>query len=200
MAMLLAPFAQALWQTERAGYSQDYEKGARSMMSKRVSRVASVVVVALVAASPSAGAVKEGKVAPSFEATTFDGAEIKLSDFKGDVLVINIWATWCGPCKKELPLLDSFFQILSTHGLRVIAITTEDSVPLSKLKPLQTKLAFPMVRRFRGPYAAIGGAVPSNFVIDRRGIVRYAKAGAFDLDALNAVLIPLLKEPREGAE
>jgi AhpC/TSA family len=51
--------------------------------------------VALVAASPSAGAVKEGKVAPSFEATTFDGAEIKLSDFKGDVLVINIWATWC---------------------------------------------------------------------------------------------------------
>jgi cytochrome c biogenesis protein CcmG, thiol:disulfide interchange protein DsbE len=166
------------------------------MLSRPVSRVACAIVLALVAAMPLAGAVKEGKAAPDFEATTFDGAKIRLDDFKGDVLVINIWATWCGPCKQELPLLNSFFQVVSKHGLRVIAITTEDSAPLSKLKPLQTKLAFPMARRFRGPYAAIGGAVPSNFVIDRMGIVRYAKAGAFDLDALNAVLIPLLREPR----
>ena len=53
----------------------------------------------------------------------------------------------------------------------------------------------PPVRRVKGPYAPIEGAVPTNFVIDRAGNVRYAKAGAFDLDKLNEVLVPLLKEP-----
>ena len=55
------------------------------------------------------------------------------------------------------------------------------------------KLAIPAVRRVKGPYAVMGG-VPTNYVIDRAGVVRYAKAGALDLDTLNTVLIPLLNE------
>lgn len=148
------------------------------------------------AAAPAPAAVATGKKAPAFEATTFAGTKIKLDDFKGEVLIVNIWATWCAPCKAELPLLNTFYKKLNPAGLRVIAITTEDSVPMFKLKPIQNLVAFPLARRFKGPYAAVGDAVPSNFVIDRKGVVRYAKAGAFNLDSLNAVVIPLLKEPR----
>jgi cytochrome c biogenesis protein CcmG, thiol:disulfide interchange protein DsbE len=139
---------------------------------------------------------KIGERAPAFRATTFEGAKVDLDSYKGDVLVINIWATWCGPCKQELPLIDSYYRAMSKHGLKILAITTEDSAPNSYLKPLQKLLAFPLVKGFRGSYRAIDGAVPSNFVIDRNGILRYAKAGAFDLDTLNEILVPLLKEPR----
>ncbi len=61
------------------------------------------------------------------------------------------------------------------------------------LKPLSKVLSFPMVRRIKGPYHDMH-AIPTNFVIDRTGILRYAKADAFDLDKLNAVLVPLLSE------
>jgi cytochrome c biogenesis protein CcmG/thiol:disulfide interchange protein DsbE len=134
-----------------------------------------------------------GAPAPDFAVTTFDGKKLSLADFKDQVLVINFWATWCTPCKKELPLLNAYFAIQQTHGLRVVAVTTEDSAPLNSLKPLAAKVRFPMARSMRGPYRVMAG-VPTNFVIDRRGILRYAKAGAFDLDALNAILVPLLSE------
>jgi hypothetical protein len=76
----------------------------------------------------------------------------------------------------------------------VFAVTTEDSVSDRQLKPLFGLLAIQPVRRLKGPYEILG-AVPTNYVIDRAGKVRYAKAGAFDLDDLNEVLVPLLKEP-----
>lgn len=80
-------------------------------------------------------------------------------------------------------------------GLEVFAVTTEDSVPLSYLKPLAAKLTIPVVKSFHGNYGPLGG-VPTNYVIDRAGVLRYAKANAFDLDDLNAILVPLLNEPQ----
>jgi cytochrome c biogenesis protein CcmG, thiol:disulfide interchange protein DsbE len=134
-----------------------------------------------------------GQAAPDFTVTTLDGKKLSLGDFKGQVLVINFWATWCGPCRQELPLLNSYFNLQAAEGLRILAVTTEDSAPLSQLKRLAAVVNFPMARQMRGPYEAIR-AVPTNYVIDRRGILRYAKAGAFDLDALNEILVPLLRE------
>jgi cytochrome c biogenesis protein CcmG/thiol:disulfide interchange protein DsbE len=135
-----------------------------------------------------------GKPAPEFSATLLDGRRVTLADFKGQVLIVNFWATWCAPCKKELPLLDTYFKVQRRHGLSVIAVTTEDSLPLSQLKPLAAALTIPMVRSFRGPYGTPDG-YPTNYVIDRAGVVRYAAAGAFDLDTLNTLLVPLLREP-----
>ena len=134
-----------------------------------------------------------GEKAPDFQLSTLDDSKISLSDLKGQVVVINFWATWCGPCKQELPLLDAYYKALKQSGLSVFAVTTEDSLPLSRLKPLAAVLAIPMVRHFHGNYGPLGG-VPTNYVIDRAGVLRYAKAAAFDLDDLNTILIPLLNE------
>jgi hypothetical protein len=78
--------------------------------------------------------------------------------------------------------------------LRVFAVATEDSVPAYRLKPLFTAMAIPSARRVKGPFAVMG-ALPTNYIIDRAGIVRYAKPGAFDLDDLNGLLVPMLREP-----
>jgi peroxiredoxin len=136
-----------------------------------------------------------GEPAPDFQLTLVDGTHVRLSELRGQVVVLNFWATWCVPCRTELPMLDGYYRVAQRHGLRVFAATTEDSVPLSSLRRVFAALAIGAVRNMRGPYEPINGAVPTNFVIDRAGRVRYASAGAFDLDDLNRILIPLLNEP-----
>ncbi|MGN6270252.1 MAG: TlpA family protein disulfide reductase [Sphingomonas sp.] len=149
-----------------------------------------------VAASLLVGAAqpKIGQPAPDFELTLIDGSKVTLDQFKGEVVVLNFWATWCGPCKQELPLLDRYYELQEKAGLKVFAVTTEDSVPIYQLKKLFAVMHITPAKRIKGPYDVIGG-VPTNYVIGRDGVLRYAKAGAFDLDALNTVLVPLLQEP-----
>ncbi|MFZ2994943.1 TlpA family protein disulfide reductase [Sphingobium sp.] len=135
-----------------------------------------------------------GQPAPAFELTLVDGKKVALTDLKGQVVLLNFWATWCVPCRKELPTLDAYYAINKAHGLRVFAITTEGSVPTSRLEKLFAAMTIPSARKVRGPYGPLTG-VPTNFIIDRSGTLRYARSGAFDLDALNRLLIPLLNEP-----
>jgi len=75
-----------------------------------------------------------------------------------------------------------------------LAVASEDSVPEKKLRPLAARLTIPFVKRIKGPYRDLGG-VPTNYIIDRSGKLVYAKAGALDLDTLNEIIVPLLKEP-----
>ena len=141
-----------------------------------------------------AKAPKVGDMAPDFQMTLVDGTKVSMADLRGKVVVLNFWATWCVPCRQELPTLDTYYQARQKAGLRVFAVTTEDSVPLFELKKLFAVMHIPAVRKIKGPYEIMTG-VPTNYVIDRSGHIRYAKAGAFDLDALNETLIPLLNEP-----
>jgi peroxiredoxin len=161
----------------------------------RVWRSAAVMALAVWAMAAAAqSAPKIGQPAPDFTVTTFGGHTVKLADLKGDVIILNFWATWCGPCRIELPLLEAYFRIYNKYGFQVLAVATEDSVPDDKLKPLAAQLTIPLVKRMKGPYHDLD-AVPTNYIIDRSGKLVYAKAAAFNLDSLNAIIIPLLNEP-----
>ena len=166
---------------------------------KRFARIG-VLAIGLILASfaapanASGGNVKVGEIAPDFTLTLIDGTKITREELRGQVVVLNFWATWCGPCRTELPLLDHYYDLQKGTGLRVFAVATEDSVPLYRMKKLFAAMHITPTRRVKGPYDAMD-AVPTNIVIGRDGRVRYAKAGAFDLDKLNAVLVPLLREP-----
>lgn len=165
-------------------------------MSVTVTSVIKGLFLALVACA-SVGAAKPltvGNLAPDFKLTLVDGTKITRDELRGNVVVLNFWATWCVPCRTELPLLDGYYAAQKQHGLKVFAITTEDSLPLFKLKALFAAMNIPSVRTINGPYANIK-AVPTNYIIDRSGHIRYAKSGALDLDDLNEQIVPLLKEP-----
>ena len=151
-------------------------------------------VAAWALASTASAVPKVGQPAPDFTVTTFSGRTVKMADLQGDVIILNFWATWCGPCRRELPLLEGYFRAYSQYGFQVLAVATEDSVPQDKLRPLAAQLSIPLVKRLKEPYHQMEG-VPTNYIIDRTGKLVYAKAAAFGLDDLNAIVIPLLNAP-----
>jgi cytochrome c biogenesis protein CcmG/thiol:disulfide interchange protein DsbE len=145
-------------------------------------------------ASACPGAPRIGEPAPDFTVTTFDGRTITLLDLKGEVVVLNFWATWCGPCRRELPMLETALEAYGKYGFQVLAIATEDSLPEDKLRPLASHLKIPFIKHMKGPYQFLA-ALPTNYIIDRSGKLVFAKAGAFDLERLNQIVIPLLRTP-----
>ncbi|MEG3146914.1 TlpA disulfide reductase family protein [Sphingomonas sp. RT2P30] len=163
----------------------------RRFLPRGIRALALVIGAAL---SIGAGPPKVGTVAPPFELTLIDGSKVTLDQLRGQVVVLNFWATWCGPCKAELPLLDKYYDIQKDHGLKVYAIATEDSLPPYMLKKLFAMMHMPSAKRIKGNYPVLQG-VPTNYVIDRSSHIRYAKAAAFDLDDLNREIVPLLNEP-----
>ena len=137
-----------------------------------------------------------GQPAQPFTITTFAKQKVRLADLRGKVVVINYWATWCAPCKAEMPMMDAVHRRFQDNGLEIFAVTTEDSVPPYQLRRVASLLSFPLATKLAGlGYGAINGAVPTSYVIDRNGTLRYAKSGAFDLESFQAVILPLLREP-----
>lgn len=139
--------------------------------------------------------VTVGQPAPPFTLRLIrGGGKVTLEELRGKVVVLNFWATWCVPCRKELPTLDRYYQLSKDAGLRVYAVTTEDSLQPYKLKKLFDVMHIDPVRSIKGPYDVLDNGVPTNIIIDRNGVVRYAKAAALDLDKMNELLVPLLNE------
>jgi len=168
----------------------------------RLTRRAAILAVgsSLITISEGKARATVGQPAPPFSGTTFDGEDISFDQLRGNVVILNFWATWCAPCRVEMPLLDGYLRARGKNGLRVLAVTTDaNQLPRSFRAKLDGVTSMPLLRTFRGDYAPIGRAIPTNFIIDRAGVVRYAKAAAMDLDSLNEILVPLLNEPVPAA-
>jgi cytochrome c biogenesis protein CcmG/thiol:disulfide interchange protein DsbE len=160
----------------------------------RVLRSCVFALALLASAAPAVAATKPGDKAPPFTLTTYDGEQVTLDQLRGKVVILNYWATWCGPCRVELPELDAYMRRHKDAGLVVYAVEIS-GVPKGKLTRLADLVAFPMVQRVKGRgYGRLNG-VPTNYVIDRNGVVRHAKAGAFTRAALEQIVTPLLMEP-----
>jgi cytochrome c biogenesis protein CcmG/thiol:disulfide interchange protein DsbE len=156
--------------------------------------VALLVALSLSGAAEAAPA-KVGQPAPAATITTFDHQKIKLADLKGKVVVINFWATWCVPCKAEMPMMSDFHHRYKDQGFEIFGVTTQDSVPPYMLKKLAAVLSYPLALRVSGNAYPILDGVPTSYVIDRSGVVRYAKAGRFDAQDFTSLIVPLLREP-----
>lgn len=159
--------------------------------------VAALMVAAALASPASAARIKVGDPAPDAVLFLADGKKVHLKELRGQIVVLNFWATWCGPCRTELPLLDGYYRAAHKHGwpLQIFAVATEDGVPKYKLTNVFKLLAISQTDRIRGAFYRDIDELPTNYIIDKAGVLRYAKAGAFDLDGLNDVIVPLVNEP-----
>jgi peroxiredoxin len=153
-----------------------------------------LVAFALVTPPALAARAKVGRQAPAFDLVTYDKRKVAFAELKGKVIVINHWATWCGPCKAEMPMMSAFHRRYRAAGFEIFGVTTEDSVPEGKLKAVAAALSYPLVRRFNGAGYPVLDGVPTTYVIDRAGVVRYAHSGAFETAEFMRLILPLLAE------
>ena len=111
------------------------------------------------------------------------GGELRLSAFLGHHVLLNFWATWCGPCITELPLLDRFHRDQQTHGWQVIGLAVDNDAPVQAFLA-QRPVSFPVgLAGFEGVSLAralgnSGGGLPFSVVFDTAGVAKHQKLGA----------------------
>jgi peroxiredoxin len=123
---------------------------------------------------------REGELAPDFTLTTPTGEVVKLSDLRGKPVLLNFWATWCGPCKVEMPLFNHVYEKNSERGLVVLGVNVQESATL--VAPFQQEfgLKFPVVLDEKGQVATLYRvrALPTSMFIGPDGMLEVAHRGA----------------------
>jgi cytochrome c-type biogenesis protein len=128
---------------------------------------------------------QEPKKSPTYSATTLEGNPISLSDLEGEVVLLNVWATWCVPCRQEMPGLQSLHEKFEADGFKVVGVSIDDrTTSNSRISGFLDSLnvTYPVWRdsenRFAPTFRTIG--VPESFLISKDGYVVYQWKGAFD--------------------
>jgi cytochrome c biogenesis protein CcmG/thiol:disulfide interchange protein DsbE len=131
-----------------------------------------------------------GEPAPGFSLTLFDGSEVSLNDLRGQVVVVNFWASWCSPCREEAPDLQSVWAQYEGKGVVFLGVTYKDaeaaSLEFVETYGLTYANGFDARGRISRAYGVV--AVPETFIIDRDGNVAWLHIGAVKADALSQQL------------
>lgn len=124
-------------------------------------------------------AVTVGKPAPPWSGTDLDGKPIALSNYRGHPLLINFWASWCGPCRAEQPALNAVADAYGARGFRIVGIDVRDNLEQAKIFRGELKMTYRSVfdQAARLGYAYQVDAPPSSVFIDAGGVVRFKITG-----------------------
>ena len=135
--------------------------------------------------------------APDYAFVTLDGTSVTSADLLGNVVVLNFWATWCGPCKLEMPALQSLHEDRAEEGVVVLGLST-DVGGAGKISEFLSKrgITYQVGRASRAHRQAFGGirGIPTTFVIDKSGVVRHRVVAYFALPAMRVAVSRLLGE------
>lgn len=140
------------------------------------------------------GAQLQGKAAPTFTLVSTDGKKVSLSDFKGKPVVVNFWASWCGPCKLEMPWFEEFRKKYADQGLVVLGLNQDDDMAPAEVEKTARHIgvSYPVLMQDKGQAVAreYGGVeyLPETFYVDRNGKVAGISAGAPSKDQMEGLI------------
>jgi peroxiredoxin len=118
--------------------------------------------------------LQKGALAPDFSFPDLDGKMVNLSDFRGQIVFLNIWATWCPPCVDEMPSMEKLHQVMANEKFQILAVSV-DTDGKKAVKPFveRYKLSFPILTDIKGTIRALyqTTGIPETIIIDKNGIV-----------------------------
>lgn len=141
---------------------------------------------------------REGFAAPDFSLELMRGGEVTLSDLRGKVVIVNLWASWCPPCRAEMPALQRLYEDNHERGLEILAVNTtfQDSAGTAQAFVDELGLTFPVPLDRSGEVSRLYQlrALPSTFFIDRHGVIRQVVLGGPMSEATLQVAVEILLE------
>lgn len=159
----------------------------------RLAKICLTVAVAFMLASgliapgcsSSNQAPEMGKLAPDFQLPTLEGQTVFLSDYRGKPVLLNFWASWCGPCQYEMPFLQRTYEKWAGRDLVVLAVNLQESPDVVREFMADLGLSFPVLLATdpKVPLAYNVRGIPATFFIDKNGIIRDIKVGPFISEA-----------------
>jgi thiol-disulfide isomerase/thioredoxin len=188
----------------------------RRQAGPRATAVAAVVATAALALSACGGsggankdglgritafAVKDRKPFPALSGPTLDGSTLDLASLKGKVVVVNIWGSWCDPCREESPYLERVYEENKDKGVAFVGIDTRDDTAQAKAFVAQKQMTYPslvdgddekLLTKLVGIVPLQG--VPTTVIIDRNGKVAWRVTDKVDAKTLSAGLDPIVAE------
>ncbi len=148
-------------------------------MTSRRSMLAAVCLALVVPAVAAAATSPAGAPAPDFTLAARDGGKVHLADLRGQVVMINFWATWCGPCRQEMPLLAQLHDRYEPLGFTMLGVNVEPdsaaAVAWLRNVPVTFPILFDTTSEVAGRFGVEG--MPSSVLVDRQGQVRYVHRG-----------------------
>jgi len=156
--------------------------------------------VAILATLPAAGAPRAGEPAPALVVPLVDGARFDLGALRGKVVIVNLWATWCPPCREEMPALDAFYTRFHARGVEVVGITVDRKRDRKAVLAAARAVHYPVALLADAEKNGFGkpAVLPVTCVVDRAGIVRAVltpDSGALTEGSLERAVAPLLSVP-----
>jgi peroxiredoxin len=144
--------------------------------------------------SALAAPIPAGRRAPDFARIGFSGHPVRLSRYRGKVVLLNFWATWCAPCQLEMPRFVEWQTRYGPRGLQILGVSMDDSKVPARALDKKLQLNYPVMMgdvKLGERYGGILG-LPVTYLIDRRGIIRARFEGEADLRGIEAQLQDLL--------
>jgi peroxiredoxin len=148
----------------------------------------------------AAGALQSGDAAPGFSAPTLSGPTLSLESYRGKVVFLDFWASWCAPCATSLPLLDALRREFGADGFQVVAVNVDRDPRKAEEFLTKRPVGYPSVSDPEGklPVQFEVQTMPTSFLIDRKGVIRYVHRGfrKGDEDALRTRIRELMAAGR----
>jgi DsbE subfamily thiol:disulfide oxidoreductase len=160
-----------------------------------------VLALALLAACTSVSEQEPGlremsKPLPALRGETLQGGSVSPAEYRGAVMVVNFWATWCGPCRREQPGLERVWKEFRDRGVYFLGVNYRDDAVAARAYLKEFAVTYPSIQDLAGALAFDFGFVglPDTYVVDRSGLIRYWGIGAMDEQELRSLVTKLLSE------
>ena len=137
------------------------------------------LTLSIIAATSLASSGLTGQAAPDFALKSSSGENLRLSEYRGDVVMVNFWATWCGPCRQEMPLLDELYSRYERVGFSLLGVNIDDDSRKAMSMVSELGVSFPVLFDARKEVSKLYevDAMPVTVLIDREGTIRYVHHG-----------------------
>ena len=149
------------------------------MSTQRFRKMITASVLILFVGSVPALTDMSGRQAPDFALKSMAGENLRLSEYRGEVVMINFWATWCGPCRQEMPILDEIYQRYQKIGFALLGVNIDDDRRRAEEMAETLGISFPVLFDHAKEVSRMYNvdAMPVTYLIDREGTVRHVHFG-----------------------